>query len=58
MMNAPVYSGPVKMNWEAAPDPVIQQATDVIHKMVATTICGTDLHILKASPESDGSLDT
>jgi alcohol dehydrogenase len=29
------------------PDPVIQQSTDVIVKMAATTICGTDLHILK-----------
>ena len=29
------------------PDPVIRQPTDVIVKMAATTICGTDLHILK-----------
>jgi alcohol dehydrogenase len=28
------------------PNPKIQQPTDVIVKMVATTICGTDLHIL------------
>jgi alcohol dehydrogenase len=28
------------------PSPKIQQPTDVIVKMVATTICGTDLHIL------------
>jgi alcohol dehydrogenase len=29
------------------PDPKIEQPMDVIVKMVATTICGTDLHILK-----------
>jgi len=29
------------------PNPKIEQPTDVVVKMVATTICGTDLHILK-----------
>jgi len=46
-MKALVYKGPGKKNWEEVPDPVIQKPTDVIVKMVATTICGTDLHILK-----------
>ena len=46
-MKALVYQGPGKKSWEDVPDPVIQQSTDVIVKMVATTICGTDLHILK-----------
>jgi alcohol dehydrogenase len=54
MMNALVYKGPGKKSWEAVPDPAIQQATDVIVKMAATTICGTDLHILKGDvPEVD-----
>jgi len=35
------------MSWKDVPDPVIQRPTDVIVKMDATTICGTDLHILK-----------
>jgi len=36
-------------SWEDVPDPVIQKSTDIIVKNVATTICGTDLHILKAT---------
>ncbi len=46
-MKALVYKGPGQKSWEEVPEPVIQQSTDVIVKMVATTICGTDLHILK-----------
>ncbi len=46
-MNALVYKGPGQKSWEDVPNPVIQHPTDVIVKMVATTICGTDLHILK-----------
>jgi len=46
-MKALVYKGPGQKSWEEVPNPVIQKPTDVIVKMVATTICGTDLHILK-----------
>jgi alcohol dehydrogenase len=46
-MKALVYQGPGKKSWTEVPDPVIQHPTDVIVKMQATTICGTDLHILK-----------
>ncbi|MFC5500934.1 zinc-dependent alcohol dehydrogenase family protein [Lysinimonas soli] len=46
-MKALVYQGPGQKSWTEVPDPVIQHPTDVIVKMVATTICGTDLHILK-----------
>ena len=46
-MKALVYKGPGLKSWEEVPDPKIELATDVIVKMVATTICGTDLHILK-----------
>jgi alcohol dehydrogenase len=46
-MKALVYDGPGKKSWTDMPDPVIQHPTDVIVKMAATTICGTDLHILK-----------
>ena len=45
-MKALVYKGPGKKAWEEVADPKIQEATDVIVQMVATTICGTDLHIL------------
>ena len=46
-MKALVYKGPGQKSWQDVPDPEILQPTDVIVKMVATTICGTDLHILK-----------
>jgi alcohol dehydrogenase len=46
-MKAMVYHGPAKKAWQDVPDPVIQQPTDAIVKVEATTICGTDLHILK-----------
>ncbi len=46
-MKALVYHGPGKKSWEEKPKPVIQDATDVIVKISKTTICGTDLHILK-----------
>ena len=46
-MKALVYQGPGKKTWEEVPNPKIEQPTDVVVKMVATTICGTDLHILK-----------
>jgi len=46
-MKALVYKGPGRKAWEDVPEPAILQPTDVIVRMVATTICGTDLHILK-----------
>ncbi|GAB3062216.1 zinc-dependent alcohol dehydrogenase family protein [Intrasporangium mesophilum] len=46
-MKALVYHGPGQKAWEDVPDPAIQDATDAIVKVEATTICGTDLHILK-----------
>lgn len=46
-MKALVYHGPGKCTWEDRPKPTIQQPTDVIVRITKTTICGTDLHILK-----------
>jgi len=46
-MKALVYHGPNQKSWEEVPDPKIIDATDVIVRVDATTICGTDLHILK-----------
>jgi alcohol dehydrogenase len=42
-----VYSGPTKKALEERPKPVITAPTDAIVRMTNTTICGTDLHILK-----------
>jgi alcohol dehydrogenase len=51
-MKALVYHGPGEKAWEAVPDPAIQDTTDAIVRVEATTICGTDLHILKGdTPE-------
>jgi len=46
-MKALVYQGPGCKAWEQVPDPVIRADTDAIVRVDATTICGTDLHILK-----------
>src|SRR5262249_35874109 len=46
-MKALVYHGPGKRAWEDVPDPTIQAPTDAIVRIDSSTICGTDLHILK-----------
>jgi alcohol dehydrogenase len=46
-MKALVYHGPGKRSWEEKPRPAIEDPTDAIVKIARTTICGTDLHILK-----------
>jgi alcohol dehydrogenase len=47
VMKALVYHGPGQRAWEEKPMPALQAATDAIVKISTTTICGTDLHILK-----------
>ena len=46
-MKALIYHGPGQRAWETAPDPTIKEPTDVVVKIDTSTICGTDLHILK-----------
>ena len=46
-MKALIYHGPGKKQWESKEDPKVERATDAIVKIDTTTICGTDLHILK-----------
>lgn len=46
-MKALVYHGPSHKAWEDVDQPVIHHDTDAIVRVDATTICGTDLHILK-----------
>ena len=57
-MKALVYHGPGKKYWEEKPKPSIIKPTDAIVKISKTTICGTDLHILKGDvPEvTDGRI--
>ena len=47
-----------KKLWEEKPMPVIKDPTDAIVKITKTTICGTDLHIMKGDvPEvEDGRI--
>ena len=51
-MKALVYLGPSKKALEDRPKPEITAPTDAIVKMTKTTICGTDLHILKGDVPS------
>jgi len=46
-VKALVYHGPNQKSWEEVPDPKIIDPTDVIVAVDTTTICGTDLHILR-----------
>ncbi|OQP49807.1 alcohol dehydrogenase [Niastella yeongjuensis] len=57
-MKALVYHGPGKKSWEEKPKPSLIKPTDAIVKINRTTICGTDLHILKGDvPEvTDGRI--
>jgi alcohol dehydrogenase len=45
-MRAMVYEGPGERRFAEVPDPQITDDADVIVRVDATTICGTDLHIL------------
>ena len=52
-MKALVYEGPGALSWKDVPDPVITDDGDAIVRVDTTTICGTDLHILKGDvPET------
>ena len=51
-MKALIYEGPGQIAWKEHPDPLIQQETDAIVKVLKTTICGTDLHIIKGDVPS------
>jgi alcohol dehydrogenase len=47
VMKALVYGGPGRRAWEERPRPVLLDASDAVVRITTTTICGTDLHILK-----------
>ncbi|MBC8112732.1 MAG: glutathione-dependent formaldehyde dehydrogenase [Verrucomicrobia bacterium] len=44
-MKAAVIHGPGKVSCDTIDDPKLKEATDVILKVTATAICGSDLHI-------------
>jgi alcohol dehydrogenase len=52
-MKALVYHGPGQRGWDTVPDPSIIDPTDAIVRIDTSTICGSDLHILKGDvPET------
>jgi len=52
-MKALVYHGPGQRGWDTIDDPTILDPTDAIVRIDTSTICGTDLHILKGDvPET------
>ena len=46
-MKALTYGGPGVRAWETVPDPAVREPTDLVVEIGSSTICGTDLHILK-----------
>jgi threonine dehydrogenase-like Zn-dependent dehydrogenase len=46
-MQGLVYRGPGRRAWEQKPLPMLREPTDAIVHVTTSTICGTDLHILK-----------
>ena len=51
-MNALVFHGAGKRAWEEKPKPTLRDATDAIVRITTSTICGTDLHIMKGDVPS------
>jgi alcohol dehydrogenase len=47
IMKALVYSGPGEKAWQEVAMPKLKHPTDAIVRIETTTICGSDLHILK-----------
>jgi alcohol dehydrogenase len=46
-MKALVYHGPGQKAWEDKPKPAVREPTDAVVRITTSTICGTDLHIMK-----------
>jgi alcohol dehydrogenase len=52
-MKALVYHGPNQRSWDTVNDPKIIDPTDAVVRIDTSTICGSDLHILKGDvPET------
>ena len=50
-MRAVVYNGPRDVSVQSVPDAKIEQPADVIVKITATNICGSDLHMFEGRTE-------
>ena len=52
-MKALVYHAPGQRGWDTVKDPEIIEETDIVVRIDSSTICGSDLHILKGDvPET------
>jgi len=51
-MKALVYHGPGERTWETKPKPTVRERGDAVVRITRSTICGTDLHILKGDVPS------
>lgn len=53
-MKALIYAGPGKTAVVDKPVPVVENSNEAVLRMVRTTICGTDLHIVRGEvPTAD-----
>lgn len=57
-MHAFVYQGPGQGSWEPMSDPEVEQSTDAVVRVDATTVCVGDVHTLRgdASDVSPGTV--
>lgn len=46
-MKALTYHGPHRVRVETVPDPILQEPDDIILRVTATAICGSDLHLYR-----------
>ncbi|RPD94663.1 glutathione-dependent formaldehyde dehydrogenase [Candidatus Pantoea deserta] len=46
-MRALTYHGPHKVRVETVPDPILHEPDDIILRVTATAICGSDLHLYR-----------
>jgi len=46
-MKALVFHGPGQKAWEERPKPRVEDASDAVVRITTTTICGTDVHIVR-----------
>ena len=54
-MHALVYTGNGRVAWQEHPRPTLRYPTDAIVRITTTTICGTDLHIVRGHVPTVGA---
>jgi hypothetical protein len=55
LLSAEPESDPGKRGWDSLPDPTIHDPSDIVVEVATTTICGSDVHILKGRRARDGA---